>query len=76
MSNKVYIKLPNQLNTQNTNIPIYQTQQYGGRRLEGQKGLRMASPYTKAKLTRTGQDGKTTKGQYKDSAQKSKLLVT
>ena len=46
------------------------TQQYGGRRLEGQKGLRMASPYTKAKLTRTGQDGKTTKGQDKDSAQK------
>ena len=44
---------------------------------EGWKAfLRMASPYTKAKLTRTGQDGKTTKGQDKDSAQKSKLLVT
>ena len=40
---------------------------------KAKKGLRMASPYTKAKLTRTGQDGKTATGQGKDSAQKKSI---
>ena len=47
-SNKIYIKLINQLNIHNMQKYQETQQGYGERRLEGQKGQRMASPLYKS----------------------------